>query len=275
MSELKMKFQENPRYLYYGILLAYLLSLLTIFTLRVTAGSGEVNVETNQIGQYVGVGQNDLTVSDLIYNPETGIVEVDVYIKKEQSMIEDLPDYEFAGLVFTDTDTYLPQEMIQVSENYYVVFFGDVPKDFQALSLTVAEVKEEDASADLTKMRYLQEDFKVDPAYEITEDTLHYEEKAIAFEISETENQITANQEERSVLKEKIEQYKDKIKENEEEKKYLLSEEQAEIDSTNNKLVKEIVKMEQDIADLGRQNSQLKEKIALAEQKKDALKSTE
>ena len=275
MSELKMKFQENPRYLYYGILLAYLLSLLTIFTLRVTAGSGEVNVETNQIGQYVGVGQNDLTVSDLIYNPETGIVEVDVYIKKEQSMIDDLPDYEFAGLVFTDTDTYLPQEMIQVSENYYVVFFGDVPKDFQALSLTVAEVKEEDASADLTKMRYLQEDFKVDPAYEITEDTLHYEEKAIAFEISETENQITANQEERSVLKEKIEQYEEKIKENEEEKKYLLSEEQAEIDSTNNKLVKEIVKMEQDIADLGRQNSQLKEKIALAEQKKDALKSTE
>ena len=275
MSELKMKFQENPRYLYYGILLAYLLSLLTIFTLRVTAGSGEVNVETNQIGQYVGVGQNDLTVSDLIYNPETGIVEVDVYIKKEQSMIEDLPDYEFAGLVFTDTDTYLPQEMIQVSENYYVVFFGDVPKDFQALSLTVAEVKEEDASADLTKMRYLQEDFKVDSAYEITEDTLHYEEKAIAFEISETENQITANQEERSVLKEKIEQYEEKIKENEEEKKYLLSEEQAEIDSTNNKLVKEIVKMEQDIADLGRQNSQLKEKIALAEQKKDALKSTE
>lgn len=275
MSELKMKFQENPRYFYYGILLAYLLSLLTIFTLRVTAGSGEVNVETNQIGQYVGVGQNDLTVSDLIYNPETGIVEVDVYIKKEQSMIDDLPDYEFAGLVFTDTDTYLPQEMIQVSENYYVVFFGDVPKDFQALSLTVAEVKEEDASADLTKMRYLQEDFKVDPAYEITEDTLHYEEKAIAFEISETENQITANQEERSALKEKIEQYEDKIKENEEEKKYLLSEEQAEIDSTNNKLVKEIVKMEQDIADLGRQNSQLKEKIALAEQKKDALKSTE
>lgn len=275
MSELKMKFQENPRYFYYGILLAYLLSLLTIFTLRVTAGSGEVNVETNQIGQYVGVGQNDLTVSDLIYNPETGIVEVDVYIKKEQSMIEDLPDYEFAGLVFTDTDTYLPQEMIQVSENYYVVFFGDVPKDFQALSLTVAEVKEEDASADLTKMRYLQEDFKVDPAYEITEDTLHYEEKAIAFEISETENQITANQEERSVLKEKIEQYEEKIKENEEEKKYLLSEEQAEIDSTNNKLVKEIVKMEQDIADLGRQNSQLKEKIALAEQKKNALKSTE
>ena len=275
MSELKMKFQENPRYLYYGILLAYLLSLLTIFTLRVTAGSGEVNVETNQIGQYVGVGQNDLTVSDLIYNPETGIVEVDVYIKKEQSMIEDLPDYEFAGLVFTDTDTYLPQEMIQVSENYYVVFFGEVPKDFQALSLTVAEVKQEDASADLTKMRYLQEDFKVDPAYEITEDTLHYEEKAIAFEISETENQITANQEERSVLKEKIEQYEEKIKENEEEKKYLLSEEQAEIDSTNNKLVKEIVKMEQDIADLGRQNSQLKEKIALAEQKKNALKSTE
>ena len=275
MSELKMKFQENPRYLYYGILLAYLLSLLTIFTLRVTAGSGEVNVETNQIGQYVGVGQTDLTVSDLIYNPETGIVEVDVYIKKEQSMIEDLPDYEFAGLVFTDTDTYLPQEMIQVSENYYVVFFGDVPKDFQALSLTVAEVKEEDASADLTKMRYLQEDFKVDPAYEITEDTLHYEEKAIAFEISETENQITVNQEERSVLKEKIEQYEEKIKENEEEKKYLLSEEQAEIDSTNNKLVKEIVKMEQDIADLGRQNSQLKEKIALAEQKKNALKSTE
>ena len=275
MSELKMKFQENPRYLYYGILLAYLLSLLTIFTLRVTAGSGEVNVETNQIGQYVGVGQNDLTVSDLIYNPETGIVEVDVYIKKEQSMIEDLPDYEFAGLVFTDTDTYLPQEMIQVSENYYVVFFGDVPKDFQALSLTVAEVKEEDASADLTKMRYLQEDFKVDPAYEITEDTLHYEEKAIAFEISETENQIMANQEERSALKEKIEQYEEKIKENEEEKKYLLSEEQAEIDSTNNKLVKEIVKMEQDIADLGRQNSQLKEKIALAEQKKNALKSTE
>lgn len=275
MSELKMKFQENPRYLYYGILLAYLLSLLTIFTLRVTAGSGEVNVETNQIGQYVGVGQNDLTVSDLIYNPETGIVEVDVYIKKEQSMIDDLPDYEFAGLVFTDTDTYLPQEMIQVSENYYVVFFGDVPKDFQALSLTVAEVKEEDASADLTKMRYLQEDFKVDPAYEITEETLHYEEKAIAFEISETENQIMANQEERSVLKEKIEQYEDKIKENEEEKKYLLSEEQAEIESTNNKLVKEIVKMEQDIADLGRQNSQLKEKIALAEQKKDALKSTE
>ena len=164
MSELKMKFQENPRYLYYGILLTYLLSLLTIFTLRVTAGSGEVNVETNQIGQYVGVGQNDLTVSDLIYNPETGIVEVDVYIKKEQSAIEDLPTYEFAGLVFTDTDTYLPQEMIQVSENYYVVFFGDVPKDFQALSLTVAEVKEEDASADLTKMRYLQEDFKVDPA---------------------------------------------------------------------------------------------------------------
>ena len=275
MSELKMKFQENPRYLYYGILLAYLLSLLTIFTLRVTAGSGEVNVETNQIGQYVGVGQNDLTVSDLIYNPETGIVEVDVYIKKEQSMIDDLPAYEFAGLVFTDTDTYLPQEMIQVSENYYVVFFGDVPKDFQALSLTVAEMKEEDASADLTKMRYLQEDFKVDPAYEITEDTLHYEEKAIAFEISETENQITANQEERSVLKEKIEQYEEKIKENEEEKKYLLSEEQAEIDSTNNKLVKEIVKMEQDIADLGRQNSQLKEKISLAEQKKDALKSNE
>ena len=275
MSELKMKFQENPRYLYYGILLAYLLSLLTIFTLRVTAGSGEVNVETNQIGQYVGVGQNDLTVSDLIYNPETGIVEVDVYIKKEQSMIEDLPDYEFAGLVFTDTDTYLPQEMIQVSENYYVVFFGDVPKDFQALSLTVAEVKEEDASADLTKMRYLQEDFKVDPAYEITEDTLHYEEKAIAFEISETENQITANQEERSVLKEKIEQYEEKIKENEEEKKYLLSEEQAEIDSTNNKLLKEIIKMEQHIAELGRQNSQLKEKIALSEQKKDALKSTE
>ena len=106
MSELKMKFQENPRYFYYGILLAYLLSLLTIFTLRVTAGSGEVNVETNQIGQYVGVGQNDLTVSDLIYNPETGIVEVDVYIKKEQSMIEDLPDYEFAGLVFKDKDTY-------------------------------------------------------------------------------------------------------------------------------------------------------------------------
>ena len=275
MSELKMKFQENPRYLYYGILLAYLLSLLTIFTLRVTAGSGKGNVETNQIGQYVGVGQNVLTVSDLIYNPETGIVEVDVYIKKEQSMIEDLPDYEFAGLVFTDTDTYLPQEMIQVSENYYVVFFGDVPKDLQALSLTVAEVKEEDASADLTKMRYLQEDFKVDPAYEITEDTLHYEEKAIAFEISETENQITANQEERSVLKEKIEQYEEKIKANEEEKKYLLSEEQAEIDSTNNKLVKEIVKMEQDIADLGRQNSQLKEKIALAEQKKNALKSTE
>ena len=92
MSELKMKFQENPRYLYYGILLVYLLSLLTIFTLRVTAGSGAVNVETNQIGQYVGVGQNDLTVSDLVYNPETGIVEVDVYIKKEQSAIEDLPD---------------------------------------------------------------------------------------------------------------------------------------------------------------------------------------
>ena len=275
MSELKMKFQENPRYLYYGILLAYLLSLLTIFTLRVTAGSGEVNVETNQIGQYVGVGQNDLTVSDLIYNPETGIVEVDVYIKKEQSMIDDLPAYEFAGLVFTDTDTYLPQEMIQVSENYYVVFFGEVPEDFQALSLTVAEMKEEDVSTDLTKMRYLQKDFKVDPAYEITEDTLHYEEKAIAFEISETENQIAANQEERSALKEKIEQYEEKIKENEKEKKYLLSEEQAEIDSTNNKLVKEIVKMEQDIADLGRQNSQLKEKIALAEQKKDALKSTE
>ena len=275
MSELKMKFQENPRYLYYGILLAYLLSLLTIFTLRVTAGSGEVNVETNQIGQYVGVGQNDLTVSDLIYNPETGIVEVDVYIKKEQSAIEDLPDYEFAGLVFTDTDTYLPQEMIQVSENYYVIFFGDVPKDFQALSLTVAEVKEADASADLMKMRYLQEDFTIDPAYEITEDTLHYEEKAIAFEISETENQITANQEERSVLKEKIEQYEEKIKANEEEKKYLLSEEQAEIDSTTNKLVKEIVKMEQHIADLGRQNSQLKEKIALSEQKKDALQSTE
>ena len=105
----------------------------------------------------------------------------------------------------------------------------------------------------MTKMRYLQENFKVDPAYEITEDTLHYEEKAIAFEISETENQITANQEERSVLKEKIEQYEEKIKENEEEKKYLLSEEQAEIDSTNNKLVKEIVKMEQGIADLGRQ----------------------
>lgn len=275
MSELKMKFQENPRYLYYGILLAYLLSLLTIFTLRVTAGSGKVNVETNQIGQYVGVGQNDLTVSDLIYNPETGIVEVDVYIKKEQSMIEDLPAYEFAGLVFTDTDTYLPQEMIQVSENYYVVFFGEVPEDFQALSLTVAEVKQEDASADLTKMRYLQEDFKVDPAYEITEDMLHYEEKAIAFEISETENQITANQEERSVLKEKIEQYEEKIKENEQEKKYLLSEEQAEIDSTTNKLVKEIVKMEQSIADLGRQNSQLKEKITLAEQKKDALKNIE
>ena len=275
MSELKMKFQENPRYLYYGILLAYLLSLLTIFSLRVTAGSGEVNVETNQIGQYVGVGQNDLTVSDLIYNPETGIVEVDVYIKKEQSAIEDLPNYEFAGLVFTDTDTYLPQEMIQVSENYYVVFFGDVPKDFKALSLTVAEVKEEDASADLTKMRYLQEDFRSDPAYEITEDTLHYEEKAIVFEISETENQITANQEERSVLKEKIEQYEEKIKENEQEKKYLLSEEQAEIDSTTNKLVKEIVKMEQHIADLGRQNSQLKEKIALSEQKKDALHSTE
>jgi hypothetical protein len=39
--------------------------------------------------------------------------------------------------------------------------------------------------------------------------------------------------------------------------------------------VKEIVKMEQDIADLGRQNSQLKEKIALAEQKKGALKSAE
>ena len=275
MSELKMKFQENPRYLYYGILLVYLLSLLTIFTLRVTAGSGAVNVETNQIGQYVGVGQNDLTVSDLVYNPETGIVEVDVYIKKEQSAIEDLPTYEFAGLVFTDTDTYLPQEMIQVSENYYVVFFGDVPKDFQALSLTVTEVKEEDASADLTKVRYLQEDFKVDPAYEITEDTLHYEEKAIAFEISETENQITANQEERSVLKEKIEQYEEKIKANEEEKKYLLSEEQAEIDSTNNKLLKEIIKMEQHIAELGRQNSQLKEKIALSEQKKDALKSTE
>ena len=275
MSELKMKFQENPRYLYYGILLAYLLSLLTIFTLRVTAGSGEVNVETNQIGQYVGVGQNELTVSDLIYNPETGIVEVDVYIKKEQSTIEDLPAYEFAGMVFTDTDTYLPQEMIQVSENYYVVFFGDVPKDFKALSLTVAEVKEEDASADLTKMRYLQEDFRSDPAYEITEDTLHYEEKAIVFEISETENQITANQEERSVLKEKIEQYEEKIKENEQEKKYLLSEEQAEIDSTTNKLVKEIVKMAQHIADLGRQNSQLKEKIALSEQKKDALHSTE
>ena len=275
MSELKMKFQENPRYLYYGILLAYLLSLLTIFTLRVTAGSGEVNVETNQIGQYVGVGQNDLTVSDLIYNPETGIVEVDVYIKKEQSTIEDLPVYEFAGLVFTDTDTYLPQEMIQVSENYYVVFFGDVPKDFQALSLTVAEVKEGNASENLTKMRYLQEDFTIDPAYEITEDTLHYEEKAIAFEISETENQITANQEERSVLKEKIEQYEEKIKANEEEKKYLLSEEQAEIDSTNNKLLKEIIKMEQHIAELGRQNSQLKEKIALSEQKKDALKSTE
>ena len=275
MSELKMKFQENPRYLYYGILLAYLLSLLTIFTLRVTAGSGEVNVETNQIGQYVGVGQNDLTVSDLIYNPETGIVEVDVYIKKEQSMIEDLPAYEFAGLVFTDTDTYLPQEMIQVSENYYVVFFGDVPKDFQALSLTVAEVKEGNASENLTKMRYLQEDFRSDPDYEITEDTLHYEEKAIVFEISETENQITANQEERSVLKEKIEQYEGKIKENEQEKKYLLSEEQAEIDSTTNKLVKEIVKMEQHIADLGRQNSQLKEKIALSEQKKDALQSTE
>ena len=275
MSELKMKFQENPRYLYYGILLAYLLSLLTIFTLRVTAGSGEVNVETNQIGQYVGVGQNKLTVSDLIYNPETGIVEVDVYIKKEQSMIEDLPAYEFAGVVFTDTDTYLPQEMMQVSENYYVVFFGDVPKDFQALSLTVAEVKEGNASENLTKMRYLQEDFRSDPDYEITEDTLHYEEKAIAFEISETENQITANQEERSVLKEKIEQYEEKIKENEQEKKYLLSEEQAEIDSTTNKLVKEIVKMEQHIADLGRQNSQLKEKIALSEQKKDALQSTE
>ena len=275
MSELKMKFQENPRYLYYGILLVYLLSLLTIFTLRVTAGSGAVNVETNQIGQYVGVGQNKLTVSDLIYNPETGIVEVDVYIKKEQSTIEDLPVYEFAGLVFTDTDTYLPQEMIQVSENYYVVFFGDVPKDFQALSLTVAEVKEGDTSADLTKMRYLQEDFRSDPDYEITEDTLHYEEKAIVFEISETENQITANQEERSVLKEKIEQYEEKIKENEQEKKYLLSEEQAEIDSTTNKLVKEIVKMEQHIADLGRQNSQLKEKIALSEQKKDALQSTE
>ena len=275
MSELKMKFQENPRYLYYGILLAYLLSLLTIFTLRVTAGSGEVNVETNQIGQYVGVGQNKLTVSDLIYNPETGIVEVDVYIKKEQSMIEDLPAYEFAGVVFTDTDTYLPQEMMQVSENYYVVFFGDVPKDFQALSLTVAEVKEGNASENLTKMRYLQEDFRSDPDYEITEDTLHYEEKAIVFEISETENQITANQEERSVLKEKIEQYEEKIKENEQEKKYLLSEEQAEIDSTTNKLVKEIVKMEQHIADLGRQNSQLKEKIALSEQKKDALQSTE
>ena len=275
MSELKMKFQENPRYLYYGILLAYLLSLLTIFTLRVTAGSGEVNVETNRIGQYVGVGQNDLTVSDLIYNPETGIVEVDVYIKKEQSMIEDLPAYEFAGVVFTDTDTYLPQEMMQVSENYYVIFFGDVPKDFQALSLMVAEIKEGNASSNLTKMRYLQEDFRSDPAYEITEDTLHYEEKAIVFEILETENQITANQEERSVLKEKIEQYEEKIKENEQEKKYLLSEEQAEIDSTTNKLVKEIVKMEQHIADLGRQNSQLKEKIALSEQKKDALQSTE
>ena len=275
MSELKMKFQENPRYLYYGILLAYLLSLLTIFTLRVTAGSGEVNVETNQIGQYVGVGQNKLTVSDLIYNPETGIVEVNVYIKKEQSTIEALPAYEFAGVVFTDTDTYLPQEMMQVSENYYVVFFGDVPKDFQALSLTVAEVKEGNASENLTKMRYLQEDFRSDPDYEITEDTLHYEEKAIVFEISETENQITANQEERSVLKEKIKKYEGKIKENEQEKKYLLSEEQAEIDSTTNKLVKEIVKMEQHIADLGRQNSQLKEKIALSEQKKDALQSTE
>ena len=275
MSELKMKFQENPRYFYYGILLAYLLSLLTIFTLRVTAGSGEVNVETNQIGQYVGVGQNDLTVSDLIYNPETGIVEVDVYIKKEQSMIEDLPAYEFAGLVFTDTDTYLPQEMIQVSENYYVVFFGDVPKDFQALSLTVAEVKEEDASADLTKMRYLQEDFKVDPTYEITEDTVHYEEKAIAFEILETENQIEANREERSVLKEKISDYEEKIKENEAEKKYLLSEEQATIDNTNEKLMNEIVKMEQDIADLGKQNNLLKEKITLAEQKKAALKKTD
>ena len=171
MSELKMKFQENPRYLYYGILLAYLVSLLTIFTLRVTAGSGEVTVETNAIGQYVGVGRHDLAVSDLIYNPETGIVEVDVYIKKEPGAIEDLPAYEFAGLVFTDTSTYLPQEVIQVSENYYVVFFGEVPEDFQALSLTVAEMKDVGAGSNATKMRYLQEDFKMDPAYEITEDT--------------------------------------------------------------------------------------------------------
>ena len=211
MSELKMKFQENPRYLYYGILLAYLVSLLTIFTLRVTAGSGEVTVETNEIGQYVGVGRHDLAVSDLIYNPETGIVEVDVYIKKEPGAIEDLPAYEFAGLVFTDTSTYLPQEVIQVSENYYVVFFGEVPKDFQALSLTVAEMKDAGSSSSATKMRYLQEDFKVDPAYEITEDTVHYEEKAIAFEILETENQIEANHEERSVLKEKISDYEEKI----------------------------------------------------------------
>lgn len=275
MSELKMKFQENPRYLYYGILLAYLVSLLTIFTLRVTAGSGEVNVETNEIGQYVGVGRHDLAVSDLIYNPDTGIVEVDVYIKKEPGAIEDLPAYEFAGLVFTDTSTYLPQEVIQVSENYYVVFFGEVPKDFQALSLTVAEMKDAGASSNATKLRYLQEDFKMDSAYEITEDTVHYEEKAIAFEILETENQIEANQEERSVLKEKISDYEEKIKENEAEKKYLLSEEQATIDTTNEKLMNEIVKMEQDIADLGQQNNLLKEKITLAEQKKAALKKTD
>ena len=275
MCELKMKFQENPRYLYYGILLAYLVSLLTIFTLRVTAGSGEVNVETNEIGQYVGVGRHDLAVSDLIYNPDTGIVEVDVYIKKEPGAIEDLPAYEFAGVVFTDTSTYLPQEVIQVSENYYVVFFGEVPKDFQALSLTVAEMKDEASSSNATKLRYLQEDFKVDPTYEITEDTVHYEEKAIAFEILETENQIEANREERSVLKEKISDYEEKIKENEAEKKYLLSEEQATIDNTNEKLMNEIVKMEQDIADLGKQNNLLKEKITLAEQKKAALKKTD
>lgn len=275
MSELKMKFQENPRYLYYGILLMYLVSLLTIFTLRVTAGSGEVAVETNVIGQYVGVGRHDLAVSDLIYNPDTGIVEVDVYIKKEPGAIEDLPAYEFAGLVFTDTSTYLPQEVIQVAENYYVVFFGEVPEDFQALSLTVAEMKDAGAGSNATKLRYLQEDFEMDPAYEITEDTVHYEEKAIAFEILETENQIEANREERSVLKEKISDYEEKIQENEAEKKYLLSEEQATIDTTNEKLMNEIVKMEQDIADLGKLNDLLKEKITLAEQKKAALKKTD
>lgn len=274
MKEIKYKLQEKPRYLYYGILLAYLVSLGTILTLRVTAETGAVNVETNQIGQYVGLGRNDLTVTDLIYNPKTEIVEVDVYIEKDLTAIEPLPQYEFAGLTFEDTSTYLPQEVIQVKDNYYALFFGGVPENFQALSITVAEVPgQEGQSLTATKIRYLQEEFTVDSDFVITEDLLHYEEKAIDFEIAETEKQITANQAERERLEERIQQFEQKIQENESEKKYLLTEEQAELEAVNTKMVSDIVEMEQAIKDLSEQNTQLQEKIELTKQKKADLQA--
>lgn len=274
MKEIKYKLQEKPRYLYYGILLAYLVSLGTIFTLRVTADTGAVNVETHAVGQYVGLGRNDLTVTDLIYNPETEIVEVDVYIQKDLTAIEPLPQYEFAGLTFEDTSTYLPQEVIHVKDNYYALFFGNVPDNFQALSITVAEVPEEgEQIQNATKIRYMQEDFTVEPDFVITEDLLHYEEKAIDFEIAETEKQIADNQLERERLEERIQQFEQKIRENEAEKKYLLTEEQAELEAVNTKMLNDIVEMEQEIKDLAEQNTQLQEKIELTKQKKSDLQT--